>query len=238
MIINTENFINMSVKERCLHLLGEIKNPLWVDQELLNILCWEKIKLIDERWNFQYHALSNEKGKKPKQLELCLAKTRKDQYIVHYSGVLKPWGAPEIELAHHFWKYARQTEFYEEIIFRNASRYGLDFDNAFNKYLFPFDKVSKESNIILYGMGNVGQAFYAQMKTTNYCNIVTCVDKNHRGISGLAITIQSPEILKMGLFDYVIVCIENESIRSEIVEELVELGVAKEKIVAENPIKK
>jgi len=30
-------------------------------------------------------------------------------------------------------------------------------------YIFPFDKVPKDSRIVLYGAGNVGKQFYEQI---------------------------------------------------------------------------
>ena len=36
--------------------------------------------------------------------------------IVHYASAIKPWNAPERDLASNFWKYARVSPFYEEIL--------------------------------------------------------------------------------------------------------------------------
>ena len=41
---------------------------------------------------------------------------------MHYSGCYKPWKDPSVPLAHYFWKYARQTPFYEEFLFQNINK--------------------------------------------------------------------------------------------------------------------
>lgn len=38
--------------------------------------------------------------------------------------------------------------------------------------MFPFDKVPKDSKIILYGAGMVGKEFYLQIWQTKYCDVV------------------------------------------------------------------
>lgn len=237
MLINTSHFINSHVKERCLNLLETIKTPLWVDQELLNISCWQETKLLDEKWNVQYGSIANERGEKPPALKAILERVRNDPYILHYNaGDVRPWTKPDEELAEYFWKYARQTEFYEEIIYRNAGRY-RDENQAFFKYLFPFDGVKKGSRVVLYGMGKVGSAFYAQNQLTNYCRILFCADRNYREFTDSPVTVLAPETLKNDIFDFVVIAIENENIRKQIQEYVEKLGVPPEKIVAENPLK-
>ena len=40
----------------------------------------------------------------------------KNNVIIHYTGSFKPWLRPELEQSDYFWKYARLSYFYEEII--------------------------------------------------------------------------------------------------------------------------
>lgn len=42
--------------------------------------------------------------------------------ILHLTGRQKPWSNPNQIFAEYFWKYARQTPFYEKIIYQNLKK--------------------------------------------------------------------------------------------------------------------
>lgn len=48
--------------------------------------------------------------------------------IVHFTSHIKPWNEPKREFADKFWYYARQTPFYEEILFRSIAKQKLGID--------------------------------------------------------------------------------------------------------------
>lgn len=43
---------------------------------------------------------------------------RKDPYIIHYAGFLKPWMKPDEDFGYVFWDMARRTPYYEQILSR------------------------------------------------------------------------------------------------------------------------
>ena len=45
-------------------------------------------------------------------------KARKNPKVAHYAGYQKPWNVPTYDFAEYFWRYVRQTVFYEEILRR------------------------------------------------------------------------------------------------------------------------
>lgn len=98
-------------------------------------------------------------------------------------------------------------------------------------YLFPYNKIDKNSNIILYGAGEVGQAFYAQLFDNHYCNIIAWVDKNKSNRRNI---IYPNQILKLN-YDKIVIAIRNETIANEIINELIMLGISKEKIFWSQP---
>lgn len=236
LVINTKKFMEMDIQARCMDLLEKIEKPHWADQDLLNLICWQDTKLLDERWNVQSHGVVNEQRKKPERLKAILDRVVDDPFLVHYSGVDRPWLAPQCELAEFFWKYARQTEFYEEIIYRNVGFYKNE-GQAFLKYLFPFDRVKRNSRVVLYGMGKVGAAFFAQNGLTGYCQLLFCVDRDYRQIPGELLPVLPPKTLKNDMFDFVVIAVEDRQAREGIAEDLRRMGVPSEKIVAENPLK-
>jgi len=96
-------------------------------------------------------------------------------------------------------------------------------------YLFPFDKVPKNSNIVLYGAGNVGKQFYDQVTETNFCEIVLWLDKKADGI-----LVKQPETitgLNTDNYDFAIIAIENETIVSNVKNFLINYGVPENKIL-------
>jgi|GEM_PF-1432255 len=96
-------------------------------------------------------------------------------------------------------------------------------------YLFPFDKVPKDSRIVLYGAGNVGKQFFAQIAETNFCKIVLWVDKN----ADLKTTEKPEAITSLSINDYdiVVIAIESELAAHDIKSLLMSYRVPENKIL-------
>lgn len=97
-----------------------------------------------------------------------------------------------------------------------------------DKY-FPYTKIKKDSKVIIYGAGQIGQVIVSRLKKNNYCDIVSWVD-----CCGCDEDIRKPEsIADMQLSDYD--CVVLATIRPEYVKEmedkLKEMGVPKERII-------
>lgn len=105
-------------------------------------------------------------------------------------------------------------------------------------YLFPFSKVKKESNIILYGMGTYGQLLYKHIKKTGFCNILACADRNYIELAKQGVPAISPE--EIGKYDYDAIIVANSfaKVRNAIYKDLC-MKYPKEKIhlMDENIIK-
>jgi len=98
-----------------------------------------------------------------------------------------------------------------------------------NYYPFPFDKVPKNSRIVLYGAGNVGKQFYEQVIETNSCEIVLWLDKKADGI-----LVKLPEMidsLNADNYDYAIIAIENKAIAIDVKNFLMSYGIPENKII-------
>ena len=80
------------------------------DQDLLNIALKDHVLEIDHQWNLFVGCLDLFY---PAEVQKFILKNPK---IIHWAGREKPWKYPEIALSDYFWKYARQTPFYEEIL--------------------------------------------------------------------------------------------------------------------------
>lgn len=98
--------------------------------------------------------------------------------------------------------------------------------------LFPFNKIPRDSNIIIYGMSNIGKNFVRQINNLCYCNIVGCIDKNYdRRDIPEEFAVLAPKAIHDLSYDYVVVAV-SKRYKLEIENILVnELSVSKEKIV-------
>ena len=75
------------------------------DQDYLNAICNGKILYLDSSWD----AMPTEGSK---EIE--------NPNIIHYNLFQKPWCYDNIQYADCFWNYAKQTEYYDEIVeFKN-----------------------------------------------------------------------------------------------------------------------
>ena len=97
-------------------------------------------------------------------------------------------------------------------------------------FLFPFNIVSRESNIVLYGLGNVGEDYYREIEITNWCKIVAVVDKYKTGLFH-DITIYNSMENVTCTFDYVVIAINDKWIASEEYYSLLSEGISCNKII-------
>ncbi len=115
--LNEENFT-----QRCFERLQEIKTPLYVDQCILNSLYNGRVYYLPASWNYIIHM----------NLELLKAHMSDKEYneylksiekldVIHCCGEHKPWQVPTVVHGDVWWSYARQTSFYEEILFKNLN---------------------------------------------------------------------------------------------------------------------
>ena len=91
------------------------------DQDILNIVCEGKVTYLNMQWNVltdcnKYrwqHVIKSA----PYYVMDAYENARKDPYIIHYAGAAKPWKNPKDDFAKEFWKVARRTPYYEELIY-------------------------------------------------------------------------------------------------------------------------
>jgi len=134
---------------------------------------------------------------------------------------------------------SEEDDYYNKSAYRQYKRI---MENKFSEvigynselYLFPFSKVPKDSNIVLYAAGKVGQQFYRQLIHSKYCSKVVWVDKKAAEKNMNHVVVPTEQI--MTECDYVVIAIENEMIATEIMEEIRKVyGVDKEKMIWEKP---
>ena len=145
LIINTKRYIEEQIKDKFLKLVKN--NYRFLDQDIINIICKNKITLLPDRWNYQWHN-HNEKNKLMlKQAEYD--KIANDYSILHFTTRRKAWNTPNWEMADRFWYYASHTVFFDEIISANidavkAAKYDVRKVADLKKTRLQSDGVSRE----------------------------------------------------------------------------------------------
>ena len=97
-------------------------------------------------------------------------------------------------------------------------------------HVFPFGKVERGANIVLYGAGEVGRTFYGQVKTTGYGNIVAWVSKDYQTCWNKDV-VESPQKLLDTTFDVVVIAVKGEAMADSIRRDLLSMGVDEKRIL-------
>ncbi len=240
-LISCKQFSQEQIKDKCLALLEEDwkREEVWLvnpDQDALTIVCQGKIAKFPQCWNFEWHWQPELDGGSPQSTwtetqQKSYRELKKNINIIHYTSSIKPWNSPEKPLAEHFWKYARQTIFYEKILF-NQIRVGKTYKkNGLKPELFPWGKVPLGCDLVLYGGGERGQDYAPQLLRTPLCRLVAICDQHPELVPELGVPVISKEKLKTTAFDYIFITIYNEKIAQAVRNDLLELGVPREKIL-------
>lgn len=231
LLIDNKKFESERIREKCLNLLAlDSKRPvrrfIWADQDALNIVLHNKITFLGDEWNCQVQYL--------KRPQVILDECKKRYYeslnnakILHFAGGDKLWFYPEYEHAKVFWKYAKESPVFDQILIKAFEQAGR---MVFDRYHFPYDLIPYESRIVLYGAGKAGQMFYRQLIMTEYARVVLWADKNWGSVDK-SLGVVSPEEIKDGEYDYVLLAIDRREIANKARDELVKHGIPQEKIV-------
>lgn len=121
LILNLEEFRKTYTTK---HILDVAASKEWqlLDQDILNVLCEHRVKVIDMSWNVMYDyagvRLKEIIRLAPQWLYKLYIEARKHPKIIHYAGPEKPWLFPEGDFADIFWKYAKKTPYYEMMLYR------------------------------------------------------------------------------------------------------------------------
>lgn len=125
-----------------------------------------------------------------------------------------------VQLRKHLWNLLR---------IQMEQVFGMEFISV---YLFPYQSIDRESKIILYGAGKVGQSYYEQIKKNEYCDIVAWADSNAYKEKE---NIISPMEIAGLAYSKIVIAIKNEESAEEIRNSLINLGVDERKIVWTDP---
>lgn len=240
LLINHKRFLEEEIRKKGMQLLEEDwirekKRYLYMDNDVLNILCEGSVYYLPMEWNLQWWGLfpsetgNGQYSENNREYRAAL----KNPKIIHYSSAQKPWSRPELRLAIEFWKYAKETVFYEEILMlgQSGQKNSQPKRNPFAQFVFPFKQIAQNSEVVIYGAGEVGKAFIQQNRVTDYCKIVLWVDKNYEELNNEGYPVSALDRIVSTSYDYVVVAIESEATAGHIKRNLVGIGVQENRIV-------
>ena len=112
LLFNVAECIKFNIAEKFFELLSNRKDLRCPDQDAVNIVCQNKIHLLDMRWNFQWggtlsrikRVIYSEKLKREYQ------SAAQDVKIYHFTTAYKPWIYNKEKLAKYWWINADHIE--------------------------------------------------------------------------------------------------------------------------------
>lgn len=102
LLMNLEQFRKQDIENKFVDLLGKYKFAVTQDQDYLNVICKGNMAYFDLGWN--------------KTPIPGVAFDESSLKIIHYKIAWKPWHYDDILYGNYFWDYAKQTEYYEDIL--------------------------------------------------------------------------------------------------------------------------
>lgn len=98
-------------------------NPAFIynDQDVLNAHCEGEVLYLPWEWNVVHDCggrVGNLFVQAPNDIYDAYMRSRNNPQIIHYAGFQKPWTDPDCDFASIYWRYARETPFYERLLKR------------------------------------------------------------------------------------------------------------------------
>ncbi|EAI3822458.1 glycosyltransferase family 8 protein [Campylobacter coli] len=157
---------NFTKKILQLNAITPKENKILYDQDILNSYFKGNIKYLDPKWNVllnvfnAMYLLYNFEKTKFFEYENSL----KHPYILHFAGD-KPWSNLNVHHANTWWDYAKQTPFYNEIIFENMQEKESIINNKDNLLSFYSQHGTAKQRVQNQLSYKLGQVFIINSKT-------------------------------------------------------------------------
>ena len=167
LLINCEQFRLRAVLDKFIEYLHIYNFVVTQDEDYLNLICKDHVYWLDQRWNTEIF------GEIPYPIE--------EACVLHYIMTSKPWHYADCRHGDIFWKYAKETSVYEEI---------LAILNAYTDAERERDRISCDKLLAL-----------AVSETNREDNFLNRINKEKRAPDRVAIVKKIEEFEKNGRFD-------------------------------------
>lgn len=102
LLIDCKKFRDNAVCDCFCKLLKEYNFVVTQDEDYLNVLCKDKVLFLNAKWNAEIFD--------------GIPVTEDEVAVFHYIMTAKPWRYKQCDYADYFWEYAKQTQFFDDII--------------------------------------------------------------------------------------------------------------------------
>ena len=102
LLINCEQFRKNHVLDQFVELLHLYNFVVTQDEDYLNLICHNKVCWLPQKWNVEVFG--------------TLACPENEICVLHYIMVSKPWHYRDCRMQDYFWRYAKETPVYDEIM--------------------------------------------------------------------------------------------------------------------------
>lgn len=121
-LINLKKWRKDEIQKKLFKNIKKYRELLWFpDQDTLNITLSPHVQYISPIFNAMPVQMYRDEEQKVEAFSSPI--------IIHWAGRMKPWIHPHVPYGDLFWKYARLTPFYEEIMFKNVEESSKDKGN-------------------------------------------------------------------------------------------------------------
>lgn len=103
-------------------------------------------------------------------------------------------------------------------------------------YIIPFIETVSNKSVILYGAGKVGKSYWELFRNMQELENIIWVDKVWEKCQLQGMPVHPVEKIMEVTYDYILLAVAKDELANEIKEELLSMGVQKEKILWKKPI--
>ncbi len=126
------------------------------------------------------------------------------------------------------------------LLWRNGKDCTAEVLVLYSIVLFPFHKVKPGSRIIIYGLGEIGEAYLRQIRLSQYVTVVRIVDRHADRFKNneeeLGVEVKFPESLSKNPvnYDHIVLALGNPKNIMDVKNALINQGISQIKIVAQD----
>ena len=214
LLFNVKMFLQEQVGQKALSLLDSRDDLIYMDQCALNILCEGRVAYLERYWNYEFVGMDDDYA----------MQVIPPSGIYHFDGDIKPWHDAEVVGADIFWHSARNTFFYEEILYRMNIHAEAEVSRLFH-LLSPYRKIA------VYGAGYWGCKYVHWLQSAGFHKIIIWVDRAYDEKQDLAMRVRPIKDLLEANFEVVLISVADTKVCEEICKYLVQQGIDESKCI-------
>lgn len=141
----------------------------------------------------------------------------------------------KLSLTEHTIGLERQIDIYTDKMIMSGLMLNYKYyqEGTIPPYVFPPGLFDKKSRLVLYGAGFYGRQYHRQFNKRNGYNLVLWIDKKADEYTDEVKNVD--DLLKVD-FDVLVIAVKDDKMAKSITDELIYMGIPKEKILWEKPV--